>query len=227
MGEGAIEGGELRRMQGKGSVKEGTNRTANPWRKDPTKDGIAELIRAQATGASGSKEKGEKGKGGKRKGGKRKGICWYVLIGVLSMGGLSACGVLRPAREERAAFRTEIYDSLRRMEKSLFDKHVSQKSVRHERGGWQEINLSVPDSTGRQYISGIRTEAVRAVEIMALEDTVSVRSFRQDTGGTHFAEEGMRRQQIPPEIGWKWIGVGIILVFLFCRWGFRATFSGK
>lgn len=222
MGEGAMEGGELRRMQGKGSVKGGTNRTANPWRKDPAKDGIAELIRAQATGASGSKEKGEKGKGGKRKG-----IGWYVLIGGLSMGGLSACGVFRPAREERIAFRTEICDSLRRMEKSLFDKHVSQKSVRHERGGWEEISFSAPDSTGRQYISGIRTEAVRAVEITALEDTVSVRSFRQDTGGTHFAEEGMRRQQIPPEIGWKWIGGGIVLVFLFCRWGFRATFSGK
>lgn len=164
----------------------------------------------------------DKKSGPKGKGGWRSRVRWQAGIGILCLGGLSACGIFRPAKAEREAFRAEVRDSLRWRSGKVGSEQVSAKSLRRGAAAWQEICLSPPDSAGRQYIRRIQTAAACVVAATASEDTVSVRSFREATQGRRSLQEGTRRLRAKPECGWMWIGGGLLLAFLFYRRARRA-----
>lgn len=150
---------------------------------------------------------------------KKREICRYMVIGVfgiLGMGGLPACRILGSEKSKVQSFRTEICDSLREREKMEWGKRASVESLRQETIRWREIGLSPPDSAGRQYIRRVRTASTCTIGKTVVEDTLTVRSFRENRQVRRSSENAARRQETKPPVGWRtgWIGMGLILLFL-------------
>lgn len=138
------------------------------------------------------------------------------MLGMLGMGGLPACGIFRPERVKTESFRTEVCDSLREREKMEGGKRFSGESVGYETIRWQEVRFSPPDSAGRQYIRRVQTASTCAVGKTAVEDTVSVRSSRENSQVHRSSEKEARRQATRSPVGWRtvWIAGGGALLLL-------------
>lgn len=138
------------------------------------------------------------------------------ILGILGMGGLPACGIFRPERVKTESFRTEVCDSLRERGKMEGGKRFSGESVGYETIRWQEVRFSPPDSAGRQYIRRVQTASTCAVGKTAVEDTVSIRSSRENTQVHRSSEKEARRQVARSPVGWRtvWIAGGGALLLL-------------
>lgn len=215
--------GKEERAEGKGSER---GKNVSAWHVRGGGKAGEKVVRRAAVGSRGRVKSGsriELGAGSRIGGGLRTGIKGGGRMaggiglagGVGLSGGLAACGMLRGAKEERETFREVVCDSIRRAEGLDCARSSTGRSIRNEAVCWQEIRFSPPDSSGRQYVRGIRMASAHALDETVQTDTVSLRTSRQQTEIRHTSIEGASRQEIKPVRSGGWIGGGLMLGMLF------------